>query len=152
LKTQGGSHIQSRLFSGIRRPSVDIARKSSIEGERRFIEKNTLMWVSFLVGVVIGFVAVYIIVAQPMLAQLDHVQRQLALVEDDMQALVGERSQAWETGTLLSDLKALKAQLQDARGTVREIRNLRQDLLEEARYNSAASEALSGLARLQGIA
>lgn len=116
------------------------------------VEKNTLIWGFFLIGVVIGFVAVYIIVAQPMFGQLAQLQRQISEVESSMKLLVGERNQAWEAGHLLSDLKALRGQIRDARITVREIRNLRKDLAEESRQTGAAADALAGLTRLQQFA
>src|SRR5579859_7514276 len=133
--------------------SLDTARNNSgyaiDEASPSLVEKNTLIWGFFLVGVVIGFVAVYIVVAQPMFAQLGQMQRQMADLETNMQQLVGARNQAWEAGHLLSDLNALKSQIRDARATVRDIRNLRKELDEEARHTVAASEALAQLARLQ---
>src|SRR5262245_46709020 len=93
------------------------------------IARNSMVWGIFLVGIVVGFLAVYVVVAQPMFAQLSQVQSQIASLETDMQALVGVRNSAWETGNLLSDLTALKNQLRDARSSIREIRALRQDLL-----------------------
>ncbi len=114
--------------------------------------KNSMIWGIFLVGVVIGFVAVYLVVAQPMFAQLEQMQRQMATLDTEMQSLVGARNQAWETGNLLSDLKSLKNQLHDSRATVRDIRLLRQDLLEEAKHTAAASSALCDLAKLQEFA
>jgi hypothetical protein len=116
------------------------------------IEKNTLVWGFFLIGVVIGFVAVYIIVAQPMFGQLAQLQRQISEVDSSLKLLVGERNQAWEAGHLLSDLKALRSQIRDARVTVREIRGLRKELTEEAQQTGAASEALTKLSRLQDFA
>lgn len=113
------------------------------------VERHTLIWGSFLVGLVIGFVAVYIVAAQPMFAQLRSLQRQTQALQSEVQTLVGVRDQAWEAGNLLSDLTALRGQLADARTTVREIRQLRQDLLDEARHTSAASAAIGGLGRLQ---
>ncbi len=113
------------------------------------LERNTLVWGSFLVGVVIGFVAVYIVVAQPLFAQLRDLQTQSVALQADLQSLVGVRNQAWEADNLLSDLTALKTQLADARATIREIRQLRQDLLEESRHTSAANTALSEMTRLQ---
>ncbi len=116
------------------------------------VPKNTMIWGCFLLGVVIGFVAVYLMVAQPLFAQLSQMQRQIATLDADIDALAGVRHQAWEAGNLLSDLKGLKAQLHDARGTIREIRALRQDLLEESRHTAAASNALGSLAKLQEFA
>jgi hypothetical protein len=114
--------------------------------------KNTMVWGFFLVGVVVGFVAVYLLVAQPMYAQLGQMQRQVAALDADIQSLAGVRHEAWEAGNLLSDLKGLKSQIHDARATVRDIRALRQDLLEESRHTAAASNALGSLARLQEFA
>lgn len=116
------------------------------------IAKNSMIWGIFLVGVVIGFVAVYLVVAHPMFAQLSQIQGQMAALETEMESLVGARNQAWETGNLLSDLRGLKNQLRDARATVRDIRSLRQDLLEESRHTAAASEALGTLVKLQEFA
>lgn len=112
-------------------------------------ERNTLIWGSFLFGVVIGFVAVYIVVAQPMFAQLRDLQEQTIALQGDLRGLVGVRDQAWEADNLLSDLTSLKAHLGDARGTLREIQQLRQDLLGESRHTAAANSALSDMARLQ---
>lgn len=114
--------------------------------------KNTMIWGIFLVGVVIGFVAVYLVVAQPMFAQLEQMQRQMATLDTEMQSLVGARNHAWETGNLLADLKSLKNQLHDSRATVRDIRLLRQDLLEEAKHTAKASSALFDMAKLQEFA
>jgi hypothetical protein len=116
------------------------------------VSKNTMIWGCFLLGVVVGFVVVYLLVAQPLVAQLNQMQRQIATLDADIDALAGVRHQAWEAGNLLSDLKGLKTQLHDARGTVREIRALRQDLLEESRHTAAASNALGSLAKLQEFA
>ncbi|MBI3864532.1 MAG: hypothetical protein HY290_21830 [Planctomycetia bacterium] len=116
------------------------------------VEKNTLIWGFFLIGVVIGFVAVYIIVAQPMFGQLAHLQRQIKEVDESLKLLVGERNQAWEAGHLLSDLKAMKGQIRDARATLRDIRNLRKELIAEGQQTGAASEALAQLTQLQASA
>jgi hypothetical protein len=116
------------------------------------IEKKTLVWGFFLIGLVIGFVAVYIIVARPMFGQLARMQRQISDVESSLKLLVGERNQPWEAGHMLSDLNSLGTQIQEARATVREIRNLRNDLTQEAQQTGAASEALTKLSRLQNFA
>ena len=113
------------------------------------VERHTLIWGSFLVGLVIWFVAVYVVAAQPMFTQIRSLQRQTQALQSEVQTLVGVRDQAWEAGNLLSDLSALRGQLADARSTVREIRQLRQDLLDEARHTSAASAAIGGMGRLQ---
>lgn len=115
-------------------------------------EKKTLVWGFFLIGMVIGFVAVYVIVAQPMFGQLAQMQRQITEVESSMKLLVGERNQAWEAGHLLSDLKSLGDQIHEARATVRGIRNLRNELIEESRQTGAAAEALAKLTELQAFA
>jgi hypothetical protein len=119
------------------------------ENAAPLLERHSLVWGSFLAGVVIGFAAVYIIVAQPLFSQMRALETQSVAFQGDLQSLVGVRNQAWEADNLLSDLTALKSQLTDARATIREIRQLRQDLLDEARHTSSASTALSGLARLQ---
>jgi hypothetical protein len=135
--------------------TLDTARhnlNSAIGDDSSLVPKNTMIWAFFLVGVVVGFVAVYLLVAQPLFAQLNQMQRQVAALDADIESLAGVRHQAWEAGNLLSDLKGLKIQLHDARGTVREIRALRQDLLEESRHTAAASNALGSLAKLQEFA
>jgi hypothetical protein len=136
--------------------SLDTARNNSEyaidEASPSMVEKNTLIWGFFLVGVVIGFVAVYIVVAQPIFAQLGQMQRQMADLETNMEQLVGARNQAWEAGHLLSDLKGLKSQIRDARASLREMRNLRKDLIEEAQNSAAAADALAKLSRLQDFA
>src|SRR5262245_59957423 len=82
--------------------------------------RNSMIWGVFLVGVVIGFLVVYLVVAQPMFAQLAQMERQMVAMDADLQSLVGARQVAREAGNLLSDLNALKNQLRDARATVRE--------------------------------
>jgi hypothetical protein len=116
------------------------------------VEKNTLIWGFFLIGVVVGFVAVYIVVAQPMFSQLGQLQRQMAALDSDMQLLVGARNHAWEAGQLLSDLNSLKGQIREARANVRDIRSLRQDLMSEALRSVDASESLARLAEVQDLA
>jgi hypothetical protein len=116
-----------------------------------WIARNSVMWGFFLAGVVIGFVAVYLIVAQPVLAQLGQMQNQMTSLENDVLTLVGARHEAWQAGNLLADLTSLKSQLRDARATVREIRSLRQELLEESRHTAEAAEALRSLVRLQAV-
>ncbi|MGQ0634945.1 MAG: hypothetical protein ACT4QC_10065 [Planctomycetaceae bacterium] len=115
-------------------------------------ERNTLVWGAFLIGVASGFVAVYIVVAQPMFNQLKELHHQTLVLQEDVQELVGERNQAFEAATLLGDLRSMKAQLPDARATVREMRNLRADLLEESRHTRAAHAAVREMSRLQETA
>src|SRR5262245_23177290 len=116
------------------------------------ISRNSMIWGIFLVGVVIGFMIVYLIVAQPMFAQLELMQSRVVVLDADLQTLVGARNEAWEAGNLLSDLKSLKRQLGDARVTIREIRELRQEVLEESKHTAAAAQALRSLAKLQEFA
>jgi hypothetical protein len=136
--------------------NLETARKNpnSLMGEESspLFARNSMIWGIFLVGVVIGFMAVYLIVAQPMFAQIQQMQKQLIVLDADLQSLVGARNEAWEAGNLLSDLKSLKAQLRDARVTLREIRSLRQELLEESRHTADATAALRSLVKLQEFA
>src|SRR5262245_36465383 len=75
------------------------------------VERNTLLWGMFLVGMVVGFVGVYLIVGQPMFAHLDKVERQVAALQGDMESLVGVKDDVWETNNLLSGLAAQRRQL-----------------------------------------
>lgn len=120
-----------------------------ISANDSLIERNTMMWGIFLVGLVIGFVGVYLVAAQPMFAQLDKMQRQVVSLQNDMESLVGVRDQAWETSNLLSGLNSQQRQLADARATLKEIRNLRQDLQVEAGQISTAYQALAELKKLK---
>lgn len=113
------------------------------------IEKNTMLWGIFLVGLVVGFVGVYLVAAQPMFAQIDRLQRQVVAVQNDMESLVGVRDQAWETSNLLSGLTAQQRQLADARATIKEIRQLRQDLQVEAGQMAQSFQALADLKKLK---
>lgn len=117
-----------------------------------FLERKTLLWGAFVAGLALGFVAVYVVVAQPMFGELKELGRQTIMLQDDVRQLVGARDHAWEAGSLLSDLTALKTQLVDARATLREIKRLREDLLEESRHTASASAALHELARLNDAA
>src|SRR4029079_6232175 len=80
--------------------AVDIAsnmhNESIADESAPLLERNTLVWGSFLVGVVIGFVAVYVVVAQPLFTQLRDLQTQSVALQVDIQSLVGVRNQAWE--------------------------------------------------------
>jgi hypothetical protein len=134
---------------------LDITRNNlegTINDAPLLVEKRTLVWGFFLIGLVVGFVAVYIIVARPMFGQLAQMQRQIADVEASLTLLVGERNQAWETGHLLSDLRSLGDQIHEARVTVRDIRALRTELAEAGKQTGAAAEALAKLTRLQDFA
>src|SRR5262249_33223433 len=82
-------------------------------------------------------------------AQLELMQNRMLVLDADVQTLVGARNEAWEAGNLLSDLKSLKRQLGDARATIREIRELRQEVLEESKHTAEAAEALRCVAKLQ---
>src|SRR5262245_47100131 len=110
--------------------AVDLAsnslRESLIDEPTPLLERNTLIWGAFLIGVVLGFVVVHVVVAQPMFAQLQELQKQTAALQKDIQMLVGVRDRAWEAGNLLSDLTALDSQLSKTQTTFREIRRLRQ--------------------------
>src|SRR5690348_7669594 len=79
--------------------TLDTARRNSNDAigndSSPLVAKNSLVWGVFLVGVVIGFMAVYLVVAQPLFAQLVEMRRQMASLETDMQSLVGARNQAW---------------------------------------------------------
>ena len=113
------------------------------------IEKNTLLWGIFLTGLVTGFAGVYLVVAQPILAQLGEVQRQSIAMQNEMKALVGSSDQAWEASDLLSSLNAQRRQIQAARIAIKDIRQLRQDLQSEANHTAAGAAALTQLTRLQ---
>lgn len=113
------------------------------------VEKHTLLGGIFLAGLVIGFVGVYMFVAQPILAQLGEVQRQSIALQKDMKLLVGARDQAWEASDLLAGLNSQHRQMQNARATLKDIRQLRQDLQAEAGHNAACVAALSQLSKLQ---
>lgn len=115
-------------------------------------ERKTLVWAAFAAGLALGFVAVYIIVAQPVITELRDLHRQTNLLQMDVRELVGARQPAWEAGSLLSELTSLKSQLADSRAALREIKQLRKDLLEESRYTAAASGALREFGRLQDAA
>jgi hypothetical protein len=150
------SLLEVRQFAKLETITLETTRKNlnGTMGEEAspLIARNSMIWGIFLVGVVIGFMIVYLIVAQPMFAQLDQMQSRMVALDADVQTLVGARNEAWETGNLLSDLKSLKRQLGDARATIREIRELRQEILEESKHTAAASEALRSLAKLQEFA
>src|SRR5262249_13996954 len=114
------------------------------------IERNTMMWGIFLVGLVIGFVGVYLVVAQPMFAQLDKLQRQVVSMQTDLESLVGVRHQAWETSNLLSGRTAQQKQIADARATIRDMRKRRQDLQIEAGQMNQSFKVLADLKSLRG--
>lgn len=123
--------------------------KYSVSDSESFAERNTLVWGAFLVGLVLGFVAVYIVVAQPVLAQLEETQRQIVRLQSDFQPLLGARDSAWEANNLLSDLKAQQKLLTDARLTLGAIKQFRQEFADEARKLSETHQALNELTDLR---
>ena len=123
--------------------------KSSWNESPSLAETNTLMWGIFLVGLVVGFVGVYLVVAQPMLAQLEGMQRQLTTLQSGTDALVGVRDQVWETSNLMTGVAAQHKQVKDVRGTLLEIRQLRQDLLAEREHLAGCFSTLNQLVKIQ---
>jgi hypothetical protein len=112
-------------------------------------DKQTLTWGLFLVGLLMGFVSVYLMVAQPMTQQMEGMRHELVAMQADLDQLVGVRDQVWETNNLLSGLKAQQRQLSDVRGSLQEIVQLRRELQAEAENTAASTAALAQLAKLQ---
>ncbi|MBS0261221.1 MAG: hypothetical protein JSS02_04635 [Planctomycetes bacterium] len=106
----------------------------------------------FAIGIILGSVAIYLITSRPLLGQLGQLQKQMSEMESSLKLLVGERGQAWEAGHLLSDLKSLSTQIEEARATVRNLRDLQTELAEQGRHTAAAGEALTKLTKLQDLA
>jgi len=88
----------------------DRALRSS--GERQYrldtnarLSANQNIWPMMLVGVTAGLLSMYFIVARPMLSQIGHLQTELVAVQQDMDKLVGAKTNAWQVNNLLTVLK-----------------------------------------------
>jgi hypothetical protein len=117
-----------------------------------FSERRLLIWSFFLLGMALGICAVYFLIAQPVRSQLSRLENQLAAMESSIEVVAGERDKAWSAGHLLSDLRSLEGQFDGARRALREIRELRNELIEEGEQTRAAIDALANLTRLQNFA
>jgi hypothetical protein len=106
----------------------------------------------FAIGIILGSIAIYLVTSRPLFGQLVQMQKQISEMESNLKLLVGERGNAWEAGHLLSDLKSLNHQIDEARTTVRNLRELQTQLAEQGRQTAAATEALGKLTRLQDVA
>ena len=113
------------------------------------IERHTLIWGIFLVGMVVGFVSVFCMVAQPLVARIEAMQSELAVLHRDMESLVGSKEDVFSAGHLLSGLAAQKRQLVDAQAALEDLKRLRKELQAEATETAAAFASLSDMARLQ---
>lgn len=113
------------------------------------MQGNLLLWGTFLVGLVAGFVSVYLVVAQPLIAQVDTMHRELMAMQGDLKELVGVRDQVHEANTLLSALKVQRQQIEDARLTLVSLRELRQDLQVESHHTAKSAATLAEMVRMQ---
>lgn len=117
--------------------------------ENQLAEQQKHSWAMLVVGITLGFVGMHFLMARPMSREMARMQRDLTLVEQRMQDLVGARDEVWETNSLLSSLKAQQGQTEDARLALQTIRELRADLVDETSRNADAAKAVELLARLQ---
>jgi archaellum component FlaC len=129
---------------------VPRAYGEAVEGPSIF-ERGTVMWGVFLAGLVVGFVGVYLVAAQPLMSQIESLENRVTAMTSDMDALVGMRDQAWETNNLLAGLVSQQKQILEARNTLKEIRALRQEIQVESQRCGELSAALADIARVHDI-
>lgn len=121
------------------------------QNERFQMQGNLLLWGTFLVGLMAGFISVYLVVAQPLIAQVDVMHREMQGMQGDLKELVGVRDQVQEANTLLSALKVQRQQIEDARLTLVSMRELRQDLQVESHHTAQSTATLKQLVTLQNV-
>jgi hypothetical protein len=121
------------------------------QDDRFHLQGNLLLWGTFLVGLVAGFVSVYLVVAQPLIAQVDTLHRDMSGMQGDLKELVGVRDQVHEANTLLSALKVQRQQIEDARLTLVSLRELRQDLQVESHHTTQSAATLKQLVQMQSM-
>ncbi|MEK6258439.1 MAG: hypothetical protein AABP62_07435 [Planctomycetota bacterium] len=117
--------------------------------ETQLADQQKQSWAMLVVGITLGFVGLHFLMARPMAREMERMQRDLTLVEQRMQDLVGARDEVWETNSLLSSLKAQQGQTEEARVALQSIRELRGNLVDEASHNIEATKSLELAARLQ---
>ena len=117
--------------------------------ENQLADQQKQSWAMLVVGVTLGFVGLHFLMARPMTREMERMQRDLTLVEQRMQDLVGARDEVWETNSLLSSLKAQQGQTEEARLALQSIRELRGNLIDEASHNGDATKSLELASRLQ---
>ena len=100
--------------------------------ETQLAEHQRQSWTMLAVGISLGFVGLHYLMARPMGRQMEGLQRDLAIVEQRMQDLVGLRDDVWDTNSLLAGLKSQKEQLDEARVALQSIGKLQGDLVAEA--------------------
>jgi len=92
---------------------------------------------------------VYVVVSQPLFSHLERMQRQILAVQHDMEPLVGASDEPWETNSLLTGLIAQRKQLAEMRLALKQIRELREELLTEAGRTDGGFAAIHELRELQ---
>ena len=117
--------------------------------ETQLADQQKQSWAMLVFGITLGFVGLHFLMARPMAREMERMQKDLTLVEQRMQDLVGARDDVWETNSLLSSLKAQQGQTEEARLALQSIRQLRGSLVDEASHNGEAAKALELAAKLQ---
>ncbi|MCY2962440.1 MAG: hypothetical protein NT069_02105 [Planctomycetota bacterium] len=107
------------------------------------------IWGSFLGGVIVGFVALLAVVAQPMFQQLQSLKKDVMILHRDLNHLVGASGEAGRAGNLLADLARLQDRGIEAQGAIDELRRRQDELLTEGRRSTEASAALTNFVALQ---
>ncbi|MDA1017619.1 MAG: hypothetical protein O3A00_24565 [Planctomycetota bacterium] len=101
------------------------------------------------VGLLVGFIGIYLMVVRPMKGRMDVVESRLLNVDREMDDLVGSQDDVWKTNNLLSSLKSQKLAVDGARDAIRTIRQFRAEIEAEAVKTEKAVSALEQIAMLQ---
>ncbi|MFO1021310.1 MAG: hypothetical protein U0903_11525 [Planctomycetales bacterium] len=125
----------------------DETRLNVADGTEIATQRN--MWGMMGLGLAIGLLGMNLLVANPMLDEMQMLQREVALLKHEMHDLVGVRGDIRNTNTLLSSLKEQAALVAEARAVVNSVRELQDDLIQERENSLSARHALDELVGLQ---
>lgn len=116
--------------------------------ELQLNEQQKLTWGAMILGMALGFLGLHFMVTRPLVKDLQTVRAELSSVDQRMKQLASVGDGAWETTSLLTHLKSQAGQMQESRAALNAIRQLRIEIMEEAR---ATREAVVEMQQLQQL-
>ena len=117
--------------------------------EQQMGEHHRLNWAMMVLGMVMGFVGLYFIVARPMSRELRTMRIEITRMQSQMEGLTGQGEQVWETNSLLASLKLQQAELAEARDSIQMIRKLNADITEAADRSRYCLSHVTAISHLQ---
>ena len=106
------------------------------------------VWMVATLAMVVGIMGMHFLVNRPVKQQMALMQHELSGVQNELKLLTGTRSSTSKANTLLSELRLQKRQLLDAQRSLTEIRNLRQQVQDEASKSALSMESINQLAQV----